>query len=328
MDKKLQQEYHMRSEKVSKVLAYNHFFICGTPKSGTTWIQRLLDTHPEVVCSGEGHFADSFIVPFVRLAQSYNKRLAMAAERVYEGKPYYQEVKPKDMEYIARSFVGLIMSQRRIPEGTKWVGDKTPHYTLRLNLLSRLFPEAKFIHVVRDGRDVITSTCHHAYRAGQRAVIDKTRPEYFRFTAQCAKVWVKTVTTAHNFGLKNPDRYLMVKYEDMHKDPELVLTSIFQFLGVSTEVDTIKNCIQKNEFKALSGGRDKGEENKNSYFRSGEPGNWKKFLTKTALQGVYNQAGKLLKQLGYVQGMPAGGRPAQQRPGARRTKAGNLQTQK
>lgn len=300
MDKKLQQEYHMRTERISKVLACDHFFICGAPKSGTTWFQRLLDAHPEVVCSGEGHFVESLFLPLGKLAKVYNKRQTLSAQRVYEGKPYYQGLKPQDIEYIARTMAGLIMSQRRIPEGTKCVGDKTPRYTLRMNMLARIFPSAKFIHIVRDGRDVITSTCHHAYRAGHRSVIDRTRPEYFKYTLQCANVWVNNVRAAEEFGSKHPAVYLRVKYEDMLANTETTLSSIFQFLGVSTDEAIIRECIAKNEFKLLSGGREQGEEDKDSYFRTGTSGGWKDFLTSSALKGIYAKAGSTLKAMGYL----------------------------
>ena len=249
MDKQLLNEYAVRSARIHELLNHELFFICGAPKSGTTWFQRLLDTHPEVVCSGEGHFIESLILPLGKLAKQYNQRQSLSAQRVYEGKPYYQGLRPQEMEFIARTMVGVVMSQRRVPEGTKCVGDKTPRYTLHMNMLARIFPSAKFIHIVRDGRDVITSTCHHAYRAGHRSVIDKTRPEYFKYTVQCAKVWVNNVRTAEEFGSKHPDDYLLVKYEDMQENPDTTLSSILQFLGVSTDASIIRDCIAKNEFK-------------------------------------------------------------------------------
>ncbi len=313
MDKKGQHEFESRYDKIRNIFECDQFFVCGAPKSGTTWFQRLLDSHPEVVCSGEGHFTEMMVLPLSQVAKQYNKRQALTVERVYEGKPYYQGLRQDELEFIAMTMIGLVMSQRRIPEGTKCVGDKTPRYTLRMNLLAKIYPQAKFIHVVRDGRDVITSTCHHAYRAGHRAVIDKTRPEYFSYTAQCATVWVNNVRAAEKFGLNNPDKYLMVRYEDMHTDPETTITSILQFLGVSTEVDIIRESIEKNEFKQLSGGRESGNENKDSYFRSGSPGNWKNFLTNSALKGIYPNAGGLLKRLGYLEGEAGAGMDAKKK---------------
>ncbi|MCK5322396.1 MAG: sulfotransferase [Candidatus Aenigmarchaeota archaeon] len=300
MDKKGQHEFESRYDKIRNIFECDQFFVCGAPKSGTTWFQRLLDSHPEVVCSGEGHFTEMMVLPLSQVAKQYNKRQALTVERVYEGKPYYQGLRQDELEFIAMTMIGLVMSQRRIPEGTKCIGDKTPRYTFRLNMLGKIFPQAKFIHVVRDARDVITSTCHHAYRAGQRGVIDKTRPEYFSYSAQCAKVWADNVRSAERFGEEHPERYHMVRYEDMHSEPEDTLSSILQFLGVSTDEEIIRECISKNEFKLFSGGREKGEEDKDSYFRSGTSGGWEGFLTKSALKGVYTTAGGLLKKFGYL----------------------------
>ncbi len=49
--------------RIGRVLSGQLFFIAGAPKSGTTWVQRLLDAHPEIVCSGEGHFANKIAPP-------------------------------------------------------------------------------------------------------------------------------------------------------------------------------------------------------------------------------------------------------------------------
>lgn len=300
MDKKLLSDFTARSARINELFKHDLFFICGAPKSGTTWFQRLLDSHPEIVCSGEGHFTEGLLAPFGNLIQQYNKRQVIAAQRVYEGNPYYHGLKAQDIEFLARTMIGLIMSQRRIPEGTICVGDKTPRYTLKMKMLSRVFPEARFINVIRDGRDVITSTCHHTYRAGHPSVIDKTRPEYFKATQEIANVWINNVNSAEQFGRDNPGKYHMVKYEDMLEYPEKTLASLLAFLNVSTDESVISECISKNEFKKLSGGRERGEEDKNSYFRVGTSGGWNEFLTPSALKNVYAIAGQTLCDLGYL----------------------------
>ena len=64
-------------------------FVCGAPKSGTTWLQRVLDAHPQIQCSGEGHFIERFTVLLAQVMRGYASHMGLVADRVYEGKPYY-----------------------------------------------------------------------------------------------------------------------------------------------------------------------------------------------------------------------------------------------
>ena len=60
----------------------NVFFVCGAPKSGTTWLQHILDAHPEVTCSGEGHFIQRFSEPMAQVMRDYNAEMTLAARLV------------------------------------------------------------------------------------------------------------------------------------------------------------------------------------------------------------------------------------------------------
>jgi hypothetical protein len=74
-----------------------YFFVCGAAKSGTTRLQRLLDAHPQVVCSGEGHFVEVLALPMVQMKDHFNQVHAKTAEMVYEGKPYYPKLDDRDL---------------------------------------------------------------------------------------------------------------------------------------------------------------------------------------------------------------------------------------
>ena len=94
----------------------------------------------------------------------------------------------------------LIMAQRPISETVKCIGDKTPRYTFFLEHLGNLFPTAKFIHVIRDGRDVVVSLCHHAFRAGDKEAVRTNSPEFLKHTETFAKAWADNVRAARRFG--------------------------------------------------------------------------------------------------------------------------------
>lgn len=285
--------------RIGRVLSCQLFFIAGAPKSGTTWVQRLLDAHPEIVCSGEGHFADKIAAPLSDLFKAYNKHQALVSERVYENKAYYSGLKQEYFDFVVLSLACLIMAQRPISETVKCIGDKTPRYTFFLEHLGNLFPTAKFIHVIRDGRDVVVSLCHHAFRAGDKEAVRTNSPEFLKHTETFAKAWADNVRAARRFGKAHPDRYREVRYEDLHENPDSAIGGLLEFLGVSVSQDLIRRCKDSAEFRRWSGGRDKGEEDKTSFFRKGLVGDWKSYFNDASFDVFRKQTDDLLEELGY-----------------------------
>ena len=140
------------------------FFACGAPKSGTTWLQRVLDAHPQVQCSGEGHFIERFTIPLAGVLRDYAAHMNQVAGRVYEGQPYYPSIEQEDLDRIARGFILDRLMRRKPGTGVRWMGDKTPRYTGHLPQLLRLFPRALHQHRsrparCRDGPDASGPAC-------------------------------------------------------------------------------------------------------------------------------------------------------------------------
>jgi Sulfotransferase family len=102
-------------------------------------------------------------------------------------------------------------------QGKPRYGDKTPGYVFTLPLLGELFPEARFVQVVRDGRDAGLSI---------REAATKVPPS----ARQVAKLWRKAVNSGRAFGATHPDRYAEVRYEDLVDDAERELRRLCPFL--------------------------------------------------------------------------------------------------
>ena len=92
-----------------------YFFIGGAPKSGTTWLQRSLDLHPEIVCNGEGHLHECVVQPIVEMLAQYDKKLTAVAQIVYEGEPFYPRLTRQDQIEISRQVVAWLMARRNKP---------------------------------------------------------------------------------------------------------------------------------------------------------------------------------------------------------------------
>jgi len=272
----------------------NVFFVCGAPKSGTTWLQRILDAHPEVCCSGEGHFVGRFTAPLARIVNTYNSGLAVETEQVYEGRPYYQPISQPEFDELAGGFILKRMSARADAR-TRWVGYKTPIYTRQLDQLHRIFPEAKIIHIVRDPRDVAVSRMGHNRRAGISNVFEPQTDEHRQTIEAAVTLWVEAVTAIDAFAQAHPTLTHELRYGDLHTDPIGVTTELFRFLGAPVEPVLVEQIVAATTFKAMAG-REPGHEDAGSFLRKGVVGDWKAQLPPQSAQFIAENCGELMRR--------------------------------
>ena len=123
------------------------FFIVGAQKSGTTWLQRSLNSIEGVHCLGEGHFIDRLVQPFAETARSYNQMMNLVADRVYEGNGFYDEIPDIEFRQMMRQWILkiLLRNVNVDPQSIRAIGDKTPAHSHHISTLRALFPEARFV---------------------------------------------------------------------------------------------------------------------------------------------------------------------------------------
>ena len=179
-----------------------------------------------------------------------------------------------------------------------WVGDKTPRYARELPSLLRLFPQARFVNILRDPRDVTMSRMHHARRTGLEDRVAEGSAARTQFVRDSGKVWLETVTAVSAFAAENPGRLLSVRYEDMLADPAREACRIFQFLGVHDDAVLIGQIVAATSFEATSG-RKPGEEHPTSFLRKGVAGDWVGKLEPEALAMIDEACGAHMRAYGY-----------------------------
>lgn len=201
------------------------FFVVGSQRSGTTMLRLMLNQHPNLAVPHE----TAFITVFFRRLQAYGdlsrrenaaRLLDDVAQHPLVVRGGHIPEKEAVLAYPIASFADLvdaILSEyARVRGKARW-GDKTPFYTLDVDVLWRLFPGCKIIHLVRDGRDVALS---------QRRIrwCSKSLP-------RLAEEWRWKCTVCHKVGsVLGPQHYLELKYEDLVLDPEGCLRVICAFL--------------------------------------------------------------------------------------------------
>jgi hypothetical protein len=275
-------------------LGVDVFFACGAPKSGTTWLQRILDAHPEVCCSGEGHFIQRFSIPAAQVVKAYNQGLGVDARQVYEGRPYYAGVDQAEFDAMVRGFILNRLTSRAGPQ-TRWVGDKTPGYTLHLDLLHRLFPTAKILHIVRDPRDVAVSRMAHSHRAGYLGALTPGEDHYRQTLEGAVNYWNQAVTAVDDFARAHPGLVYEVRYRDLHADPIGETEKLFAFLGAPTDRILVERVTAATSFQTLAG-RPAGEEDLASFLRKGVPDDWKSRLDADAERLIWDRCGDLMRE--------------------------------
>jgi tetratricopeptide (TPR) repeat protein len=303
IDKKYHSRFHIDAfhyphihERLDDVHSKKLFFIMGVPKSGTTWVQHLLNGHPEINCSGEGDF-NRLMDGFKDMINDYNLHISNINENI--GINHYLTFTQQDLQYLFISSVFLLLSHLPSNESIQWVGSKNPILIKSLDRYPSLFPTSKFIHIIRDGRDVIVSAWFNNLKGNKEDTLRRW-PDFKSFITFGVQEWISDITKAQAFGNVYQDRYIEVRYEDLHQDPSPVLRRILDFLGVHSSPERIEQCIQAGSFEVLSQGRQRGQEDRNAFFRKGIIGDWKNHFDHEAIDLFMQHGGKLLEELGYI----------------------------
>lgn len=280
---------------------FRPLFVCGSPKSGTTWLQKILDAHPQIACAGEGHFIEQIANPMVRLLRGYNVKLKQVDERVFQGRAPYQPLAEAEIIQVAREMIVRLMLRQQPPAGTVWFGDKTPRYTEGLKELKILFPAARFIHIVRDPRDVAVSRLHHAKRAGYEDALTVGSDTYYEMVGNAAAAWTQHNGNVAAFAALAPANAAMlhqIGYERLLSDFDAVAAELFAFLGVDHGAALVAKVRAQTDFEKLSG-RKQGDEDASSFFRKGVAGDWEDRLDQRALEMIVAKCGDLMSAFGY-----------------------------
>ena len=190
-------------------------FLVGVARSGTTLLRLMLDAHPELAIPPETHF----IPQVIRACKEPEPHSAafdaitthrrwpdfgLDAEELRAAFESHPRLTAAD---VLREFYGLYASQH----GKRRWGDKSTNYVRKMRPISRTLPEARFVHLIRDGRDVARSLV--AVHFGPESVGD------------AAVKWRDEIAKARRQGPRL-GHYTEVRYEELIADPEPVLRRV------------------------------------------------------------------------------------------------------
>lgn len=200
-------------------------FVVGCPRSGTTLFGNCLAAHSMLGGADESMFLGMLARIYYGLFQGTN---------LTNWTPLRSYIDDQTLVNTIRSFSdGIFASLLERLRKSRYI-DHTPWYGNWIEFIARLYPDAQFIHVVRDGRDVVSSLAK-SYEAGYGWAGD-------RISAR-AQLWVRSVASAREGGKMlgaETGRYREVSYEDLCKAPESVLAGLLEYLGLPMEAAVLK----------------------------------------------------------------------------------------
>jgi sulfotransferase family protein len=222
-------------EKMESFDRNPYVFIVGCPRSGTTLLQRMLDHHPQLAVANDSHFiprviknvavgTDPPLTPeLVESVRTYRRFYRLGLQDAV-----VDEVARKTHTY--GQFVSALYSAYGRLRGKPLAGEKTPDYVRYLPHLHALFPWARIVHIIRDGRDVALSTLEWAHENKGPGKFELWREEP---VAVCALWWRRQVGTGRQDARHlRPSRYREIRYEDLVARPEATLRDLSAFLGL------------------------------------------------------------------------------------------------
>lgn len=268
-------------------------FVVGSGRSGTTLLYHMLLTSGDFpmymaeskVLECPGHYGpltkkrnrSRFFQDFVSSRQFARSGL--------DEEEFLADAHSVCQDYV--DFLRLFMDSMARAEGKdRWV-EKTPLHAYHIGRLARRFPTAKFVHVVRDGRDVALSLRSLGWT-----------PECFgdgRLQLVAAAVqWEDVVTAAHEVGASLDGRYLVVRFEDLLSDTKAELARLARFCETPLSLERVRN----SDFGSLGRANTAFEERDDA--TSPRPvERWRRQMTEEEVAALATTVGPTLREFGY-----------------------------
>jgi hypothetical protein len=291
------QSWDETSRRLSAIAEKQLFFIGGAPRSGTTWLQQILDSHPNASCKGEGLFAKDLYPPLEAAMAQRSQALQMKNRSLFQHTGGYPLPTPEDTEFLAGTAMLLAFSQQGADKDCQALGEKTPENVFFFARFQTLFPRAKFIGIARDPRDLLTSAWYF-FRKPAHGPDDEAAKLAFILSALPSLAEGARAMLA--FAEQQPNAFRMVTYERLRGDPEPAVAELFRFLGLSNRVETVRACLQRTSFAAMTGGRPAGVAEDGAFLRKGVVGDWKSTLTPAMNDLVLRELGWMFPYFGWT----------------------------
>ena len=265
------------------------FFIVGNPRSGTTLLRTLLCGHSQIFIPdetgflahlGKYHGRDLTKVEIKQLVLEIGEMNHEWFQLVDDFDSFYEQLPEPRLDHVLDS---LYRAKIKSEHAKHW-GDKGPSYVRVIPEIEKIFPNAVFIHLIRDGRDCVVSA------------LKKWGDRYWYYDSfYLLKTWQRNVRLGQSAGAQlGPDRYLEIRYEQLVGQTELTVQRACEFIDEPFESNMLDHLETGKQISAPTGHDEVSRPvNENSI------ANWKSKMSEFDRKLANYLVGNELRQLGY-----------------------------
>jgi hypothetical protein len=239
----------LTQQEFNKIKNTPMVFIMGKERSGTTLLQTFLDTNPSIVGPPESEFIVLLYSRFGKIRKWSEKDIYNFIEELYK-EPWITKIWRIDRKLLTDMLISIkdvadyasickviYYCMRRDKENILWISDKNPMYVIFINTLLKIFPEAKFIHLIRDPRDNVNSH------------LNSFKVKNVRFLSMR---WLYYNIFLNEVKMRVPGKFHTLLYESMVENPELEMKKICAFLNIPFSGEMVKNTFPER-LKSFTG---------------------------------------------------------------------------
>ena len=306
------------AEEVAEIKQFfprEKFFIFGHARSGTTLLMRLIRLHPDVHCNYQAHFftRQPLLKSLVNTPEA-EEWLTRKSNRWNQGR----DLSP----LVLRAAADFMLERDAAKEGKRIVGDKSPSSTIHgqaVRDMHSIYPDAKLIYIVRDGRDVLVSERFRNLveeskflKAEDKRIVEELRKDKTPFTngtrsiftetviRRVASAWVKNLQETDEEGRRLfGENYCSLRYEDLLAHPFDEMQKLWKFLGVQIDPSLEKTIIEEMSSNPDEEWQAKRNEGIASFLPKGHAGNWERLFTGRDKSLFKEVAGEMLVKWNY-----------------------------
>jgi len=286
-----------RYKTKSKSCSCSPFFVIGSGRSGNTLLRGILVSHPKIAIPPESYVLGKVIknfqaysfLPWNDIVKIVVAEFEASSDFFTWGINLYPVYKKMyELKEERRTLAKIIdeiychYGHEKFPGFEIW-GDKTPMNTLHLEWIESVFKNAKYIHMIRDGRDVVSSYL----KMGQYKTVE-----------EASERWKKSIRLARKFGKnKSKNEYIEIRYEKLVSNPSNEIKKICEFLNVDFHKDMLEHQKIASELEDVK--QIPHYSNVKNPINTDSIGKWKRNLSDEQRIKVEELLNDKLKELNY-----------------------------